>query len=446
MKNSGQRLKLALAGAIAIILVVGLWQIRSANDSNRENSHSSDSSERTTTSTSLPQRVAVAALGRLEPRGEVIRIGGPTGERIGLLEVRRGTWVETGDILAYLESHAERLAERDLAASQLAEAEIRLIAQTGLSQAEITEASTRLQQIERPATFEIEGQQATVRQLEVELAIEQADLERFQTLFTEGAISEQELDRQQSTASQLQERLSNARSVLVRLETARDTDMLNAEAQLSAAEANLELSRIQVAVDSARRNLVLAEARLERTIIRAPQAGRILQVYTRAGEAISASQGILDMGDTNHMFVVAEVYETDVGLVQTGQPATVVSRNGAFSQELTGKVADVGWQIFKNDVLDDDPAANADSRVVEVKIELDNSEPVAGLTNLQVDVRIDVSGDSPTLGRGEALGGESSTNTSSGSTVFRRSLGNVPPQPASLEPSVSIVVASTASL
>ena len=396
MNNSGQRLKLALAGAIAILLIVGLWQLR------RSGNETTDGATPTATTASAPNRVAVAALGRLEPRGEVIRVSGPTGDRIGLLEVRRGTWVETGDILAYLESHAERMAERDLAASQLAEAESRLIAQVELSQAEIIEASTRLQQIEQPATYDIEGQQATVRQLEVELAVEQEDLERFQALFTEGAISEQELDRQQSTVSQRQESLSNARSALVRLETARDTDMLNAQAQLRAAEASLELSRIQVAVDSARRNLALAEARLERTIIRAPQAGRILQVYTRAGEAISASAGILDLGDTNQMFVVAEVYETDVTLVQEGQPATIVSRNGAFAQELTGQVAEVGWQIFKNDVLDDDPAANADSRVVEVKIRLDDSERVAGLTNLQVDVRIDVS-ESSRLGDGESI-------------------------------------------
>jgi HlyD family secretion protein len=92
------------------------------------------------------------------------------------------------------------------------------------------------------------------------------------------------------------------------------------------------------------------------------------------------------------MFVVAEVYETDVSLVQVGQPALIRSRNGAFDQKLNGTVHEVGWLIFKNDVLDDDPAANADARVVEVRIKLDetDSEVVAALTNLQVDVRIGV--------------------------------------------------------
>jgi len=41
-------------------------------------------------------------------------------------------------------------------------------------------------------------------------------------------------------------------------------------------------------------------------------------------------------------------------------------------------------------VLDDDPAANADARIVEVTIRLNNSVPVTQFTNLQVDVRIDI--------------------------------------------------------
>lgn len=87
---------------------------------------------------------------------------------------------------------------------------------------------------------------------------------------------------------------------------------------------------------------------------------------------------------------MAEVYETDVGLVKPGQPATITSRNGAFESTLTGTVEEVGLQIFKNDVLDDDPAANADARIVEVRIAIDQDDAVATLTNLQVDVLIDI--------------------------------------------------------
>jgi HlyD family secretion protein len=121
----------------------------------------------------------------------------------------------------------------------------------------------------------------------------------------------------------------------------------------------------------------------------------VLRLITRQGEAIPAApsgsdEGILELGNTRQMMVVAEVYESDVARVKVGQPVTITSRNGAFTETLTGQVEEIGWQIFKNNVLDDDPAANADARVVEVKIRLDNSDRVENLTNLQVDVAINV--------------------------------------------------------
>ncbi len=124
-------------------------------------------------------------------------------------------------------------------------------------------------------------------------------------------------------------------------------------------------------------------------MIKAPATGQILDIYVQPGEAVSSNR-LLSMGDTDEMYVVAEVYETDVRLVKPGQKATVTSRNGAFTGELTGVVETIGLQIFKNDVLDDDPAANADARIVEVRIAIDQDEALAMLTNLQVDVLIDI--------------------------------------------------------
>jgi HlyD family secretion protein len=338
-------------------------------------------------SATLPQRVEVVALGRLEPQGEVVRIGGAIGERIQRLSVKAGDRVEVGGVFAYLESYEERLAERNLAASQLAEAKQRLKAATDYSNAQIQEAKTHVQQFDRPGLFEIDAQKATIRKLEAELNLANTDLQRLQGLYNEGAIAKQTLDRQVSQVRQLEEAVNNAQAMSVKLETERTMDLQNAQAQLRSQQANLPLSQIQVAVASAQQNLNLAEARLERTMVRATKPGRILRILTHEGEAIG-NNGILDLGDTRQMYVVAEVHETDLKLVKVGQLATITSRNGAFSQPLNGKVTEIGWQVFKNNVLDDDPAANADARVVEVKIRLDDSQPVEGMTNLQVDVRL----------------------------------------------------------
>lgn len=336
-----------------------------------------------------PERVEVVALGRLEPQGEVIRVGGPTGERLGRLQVQQGDRVQAGAVLAYLESYGERLAERDLAASQLREAEQRLQAETSVGNAQIQEAQTRVQQVDRPTNFQIQSQEATIRDLEAQFALAQANLRRSQELQSQGAISQQSLDQQITQTRQVQEQLNSARANLVRLQTQRQTDLQNAQAQVQSQRASASLSQVEAAVESARQNLNLVQAKLDRTTIRAPRDGRVLRVITHSGETIG-EQGILDLGNTNQMNVIAEVYESDIGLVKVGQPVTITSRNGAFETPITGKVSEIGWQIFKNDVLDDDPAANADARVVEVRVRLNDSKPVEALTNLQVDVRIDV--------------------------------------------------------
>ena len=149
----------------------------------------------------------------------------------------------------------------------------------------------------------------------------------------------------------------------------------------------------QSAYDKAELSLALAEADVARaaadfqlTEVRAPTAGEVIQVYTRRGERIGPN-GIVDLGRTDKMYAVAEVYETDILHVKVGQNARI--KSPALSQPLTGTVEQIGRRVGKLDLLSTDPTARTDARVVEVKVRLDDSKAVAGLTNLQVTVEID---------------------------------------------------------
>jgi len=347
-------------------------------------------SENATEETRLPPRVG--ALGRLEPEGEVVRVAGPPGERLGELLVAEGERVRAGQVLARLESYRERLAEREYAAAQLQEARARLEAETRFGQAQVEEARTRLSRLDEPQQMQIRSQEAVVERLRAELADAEANLARFQALWQEGAISQQELDQKALLVRQRQEDLRAAEATLDQLRLARERDLRNAQAQVQAAEAGLRRAQTQVQLGSLARNLELAEARLERTLIRAPRAGQVLKIRTRPGEVIAADTGILELGNTDQMMVVAEVYETDILRVRPGQRATISNR--VLPETLQGRVERVGLQIGKKDVLNTDPAADVDARVVEVYIRLDpeSSARVAGLTNLQVDVAIEVEG------------------------------------------------------
>ena len=90
------------------------------------------------------------------------------------------------------------------------------------------------------------------------------------------------------------------------------------------------------------------------------------------------------------MHAVAEVYEQDVGKVAIGQKAKV--RIPTLGDDLTGQVVRKDLVVSRKVVFSNDPVADIDARVVEVRIELspDDSRKVAGLSNARAEVAIDV--------------------------------------------------------
>jgi HlyD family secretion protein len=148
--------------------------------------------------------------------------------------------------------------------------------------------------------------------------------------------------------------------------------------------ANLDAAEVGLRIAHA--NLAAARARLELTRVRAPIAGQILEIHAHPGERVGP-EGVLEMGDTQNMKAVAEVYETDIASVSEGQRAVI--RSAALAAPISGVVGRIGLKVGRMDVLGTDPIAKADARVVEVRIDLDSSEEVARLTNLQVEIEIE---------------------------------------------------------
>ncbi|EKQ66714.1 ABC exporter membrane fusion protein, DevB family [Leptolyngbyaceae cyanobacterium JSC-12] len=319
---------------------------------------------------------AITALGRLEPEGEVIKLAAPSGggsatpifgtPRITRLLVKERSEVKAGQPIAVLDTY-----DRLMAAGLKAEAEVQ-------------EAQTRLAQVQAGAKRgDIEAQRATVEarlanvaRLESEVQTTRWEAERYQNLFRSGAVSEQEARNRQlkytTTVRQLEQakrELEEAQNTLKSVAEVRPTDVQQAQAAVNVAVANLQR----------------AKADLEASIVRSPINGQIIKIHTREGEQVS-SNGIAEIGNITQMMAVAEVYETDIQRVRKGQRATITG--SAFPGEISGTVEQIGLLIQKNDVLNTDPAADTDVRVVEVKIRLDDSRLVSGLTNLQVKVKI----------------------------------------------------------
>jgi HlyD family secretion protein len=185
-----------------------------------------------------------------------------------------------------------------------------------------------------------------------------------------------------------QANLASARARLAELRQQFEVDKIDAEVQVKLARAQLVRNEAEFPIASLQSQIAVAESRARRLTVYAPVDGRILNIKVKPGEDVGTGP-LLTMGDTGRMRAVAEIYETDIAQIRVGQKATVTSR--ALSHPLTGGVARIGNMIFKNDVLNVDPAARADARVIEVWIDLDDGAAAERLTNLTVDVVIDTS-------------------------------------------------------
>lgn len=375
---------------------------------------------------------AVAATGYLEPKDGVIAISAPAfqeGARVKELLVKRGDQVKSNQVIAILDSRDRLQASVQQAQTQIKVAQARLLqVKAGAKKGKITAQNARFEgtkaelegQIatQRAAIASLQAklhgeksaQAATIERIKAELRNSKTDCERYESLYQDGAVAAQQRDSFCLQQDINQERLKESQANLSRIVNSYQEDIEEAKAnlnrtvttnqkQIQEAQATLDsvaevrpvdVQVAQMELEAAQASAQRAAADLDLAYVRSPRDGQILKIHKWPGELIG-NQGIVDLGQTDQMYVTAEVYETDINKVSLGQKVTI--KGHGLIDELQGTVDEIGLQIGKKDVLSTDPVIDADARVVEVKIRLasEYSQRVASLTNLQVKVIINTS-------------------------------------------------------
>jgi HlyD family secretion protein len=345
------------------------------------------------TAETAPTVTRIAALGRLEPGSEVIRLSAPIsldGDRISELFVKQGDRVQKGQVIAVLDSrnrlqNALEQAREQVEVAQAKLAQVRAGAKTG----EIKAQQATIERLQADRQGEIAAQTAEINRWQSEVRTAQAEFDRFNSLYKQGAIAASNLDSKRLA-------LDTAQSQLRQAQAKQNQAANSLEAQLSEARATLnriaevrpvDVQTVATEVNSAIAAVKRAETELEQAYIRAPMAGQILKIHARAGEKIGES-GIADLAQNDQMVAVAEVYQSDIANVKVGQTATITGQ--AFEGELQGAVSEIGLQVNQQKVFSNQPGENLDRRVIDVKIRLnpEASRKVSSLTNLQVQTAI----------------------------------------------------------
>jgi HlyD family secretion protein len=177
----------------------------------------------------------------------------------------------------------------------------------------------------------------------------EADAARSRDLHAGGLLDTATLQAHELRLAVSTRALDAKRARLKGLSSVRPADVAVSQAQLRAAEA--EADEIRAAVENA--------------TVRAPFAGRVLELRAFPGQAV-AGDGLLTMGRTAEMFVDAEVPEEELGRARVGQRVRITGT--MLPSPVAGTVEEIGLVVGTREVFRNDPTAFADARIVHVKI------------------------------------------------------------------------------
>jgi len=252
---------------------------------------------------------AVAALGQLNPLGDIRKLAAPTSgkggtPRVSRLLIKEGDNIIKGQILAVFDNRPKLSAD-----------------------------------------FAVE--KANLAILMNEIRIQKREINRYQLLVDKGAVALIVLDKMKDDLVLLESRMIKLKSSI---------NAINFD--------------------------------LEQTQLKSPIDGIVLQILAREGERPNSS-GVINVGSNQLMEALIEVYESDIDRVALGQVVDLISENGGFNGSLRGQVIMISPQVRQRRVLSTDPTGDADSRVVEVRVKLDNSsaKKVSHLTGMKVIAR-----------------------------------------------------------
>lgn len=299
------------------------------------------------TTPAAPKWIA-AAPGRIEPKSGEIRVGPALAGRIVEVRVAAGEVVDEGDLLVRIEDE-EAKAKLDAA-----------------------EAEAAARRRERDAGPLVAGRD-DVRRAEDAVATSERALADART----------DLDalvRSKSAA----DAINAARN---RLKEAKDRLQRDRDAWRTAQNRpNLPIAnRLESALTAARADVWTAEAVLEKTRIRAPMKGTVLQVNAKLGElsAPQSEQPLVTIGDTSSLRIKAEIEERDVAKVKIGQKVFV--RSEAYpGKDFEGTVSVIAPSLGPPRMAVRTTRRASDVDVLEVTVDLVPGSPL--ISGMRVDV------------------------------------------------------------
>lgn len=293
---------------------------------------------------------AASATGRVEPKDGEIRISAEAPGRIAEVIAKTNDAVKAGDLLVLLDSDD---LEPKLAAAE-------------------SEGEVRIRERD-----EEEAIGAALERRQAEDALNVAERDAFRaSRALDNAFRQSKTGGDAAAVATARETLAKARKKVDEQRAALDAVLAKPDLPLP--------TRMESSLTVARTDIAQVENAIERTRVRAPQDGTVLNVWAKPGEmaAPSADAALVLFGDISGLRVRAEVEERDVTKIRLGQ--RVVVRADAFpDKDFEGVVTQLAPALGSPRINVRGPRRPNDVEVLEVLISLDGTPPL--LTGMRVD-------------------------------------------------------------
>jgi multidrug resistance efflux pump len=305
-----------------------------------------------------PYADAIAAAGIVEAQTENIAVGSATSGVVVEVMVKVGDDVRPGTPLFRLD---DRQLRGDLAVRKAA----------------VERARSDLVRLEaEPRPEKIPVQTAQVREAEALLTREQDALKRAQETFAARVTTAEDLVAKRQAVAYAEAALGRTKADLDLLEAGSwqyDRDVSRAELRRFEAEA----AKIEIDLD--------------RLVVRALVAGRVLQVNVRPGEFVGtpANQPLVMLGDIDRLHVRVDIDEYDIARFDPAAGATAFPR-GSLQQRYPLEFVRVEPFVIPKKSLTGDTTERVDTRVLQVIYEFDPAGRPPLFVGQQVEVFIEI--------------------------------------------------------
>jgi HlyD family secretion protein len=299
----------------------------------------------------------VNATGAVSPLREA-QVAFTSSGPITQLNVAQGDRVKAGQVLSTLDTRALEF--------QLAQ-----------SEANLTAAQTKLDQLKNPSPADVAAAQAGVASADAalaqlklptrnDIAMAKADLDKAKAALDRAQADYDRIGGASNPiigATQQSQALQQATSDYQKAQAAYSAKINPSDSQVKQAQSTLEQARAQLSklenpspndlksaqanVDQARAGRDLAKANLDNAIIRAPFDGMVTHVDYDLGSFATAGKTVLGVADTSELRVKLNIDETDIASVKAGQNVSV-DLDAYPGVTLEGRVVDVAASATTN--------------------------------------------------------------------------------------------------